>query len=75
MIKKNLVPCLEVYGDDLKLAKYFADDEGDINGGSTSSTNWFCYPPDSDIIVQNDPWVSSVGISTGFQIMACSNNL
>ena len=65
-----LKPCLEVYGDDPELAKYFQDSYTELY----ATSGWYCFPANSDIIIENDTWISSVGQSTGMSIVYCHWN-
>ena len=65
-----LKPCLEVYGDDPELAKYFQDSYTEL----FATSGWYCFPANSDIIIENDTWISSVGQTAGMSIVYCHWN-
>lgn len=65
----DLQPCLDVYADDEEIMSFFNDSYKGTKGYST--TGWYCFPNGTEIIVQNDPWVSRVGVTTGFAVDHC----
>ena len=67
-IKKfALYPCLEVYGDDPDLAKFFHDSYT----GLFATSGWYCFNKDNKVVIENDTWISSVGQSTGMSVYYC----
>ena len=73
IVYSPLVPCLELYSDNTALAAFFSNPFS--NTPNFSTTDWQCLKPDQDVIVQNDVWVSPIGISTNQIVDSCQANL
>ena len=67
-----LVPCLEAFGDDSDLARFFGNTYEDVP--NYTSSGWYCIDPARDIVLQNDAWVSSVGITHGLAVIPCMSD-
>ena len=68
-----MVPCQDIYGDDPELERFFINHYE--NSPDYSATGWLCFSPTTNVIVQNDPWVSSTGIVTSQHIFTCESNV
>ena len=63
----GLEPCATLYPE---LANYFINSYENVDG--VTSTGWYC-PSKTDLVVLNDPSVSSYGASFGFGVNNCTS--